>query len=135
LKWPTERVNVVYKAIVQREACEAIERQRQDMITALFANPNWDGENSQLRADHIQELNRHFNDAIELVYYPEGTGDDIDWNNPFYAAAKRGLQKTRLKYGIQQAGESIGEVIEMSTKQDQEQIRARLESRKEIDQI
>lgn len=135
MRWPVERVNAIYKAIVQREACEQIERQRQDMITALFANPNWDGENSQLRADHITDLNRHFNEAIEFVYFPQGHEGDIDWNNPFYAAAKRGLQKTRVKYGLEQPADSIGEVIELTTKQDQEQIRARLESRKEIDQI
>jgi len=127
-------VNAIYKAIVQREACESIEAQRIQMISALFANSNWDGDNAQARADHVRELNEHFNRAIELVYYPGGTEDDIDWTNPFYAAAKRGLQKTRVKYGLEQ-GDSIGEVIDMTTESDQEQIKARLESRQQIDQI
>ena len=104
------------------------------MISALFANSNWDGDNSQARADHIKELNQHFNNAIELVYYPRGREDDIDWSLPWYAAAKRGLEKTRLKYGIQD-GDTIGEVIELTTESDQEQIKARLESRKAIDQM
>jgi len=134
LKWPTDRVNAIYKAIIQREACESIESQRMQMISALFANSNWDGDNSQARADHIKELNQHFNNAIELVYYPRGREDDIDWSLPWYAAAKRGLEKTRLKYGIQD-GDTIGEVIELTTESDQEQIKARLESRKAIDQM
>jgi intergrase/recombinase len=133
LKWPTDRVNAIYKAIIQREACESIEAQRVQMISALFANSNWDGDNSQARADHIKELNRHFNDAIELVYFPQGQADDIDWKNPFYAAARRGLQKTRLKYGL--VKDETAEVIELTTKQDQEQIQARIEGRQAIDQM
>lgn len=125
-------MDAIYKAIVQREAIMSIESQRTQMITALFANPNWDGENATKRTEHIRELNLHFNKAIELVYYPEGKEVDIDWSNPFYAAAKRGIEKTRQKYGI--SGKSMGEVIEMTTEMDQEQIRARIESRKSIDQ-
>jgi hypothetical protein len=133
MRWPSERVEAIYKAIVQREAMTMIENQRQAMITALYANPNWDGENAEKRVEQIRELNQHFNRAIELVYFPESAEPEIDWSNPFYAAAKRGLQKTREKLGI--AGKSMGEVIELTTAQDQEQIRARIESRKEIDQV
>jgi hypothetical protein len=134
LKWPTERVNAIYKAIIQREAVESIETQRVQMISALFANSNWDGDNAQARADHIKELNGHFNDAIELVYYPQGKEDEINWNNPFWAGAKRGLEKTKLKYGLAD-GDTVGEVIELTTDSDQEQIKARLESRQAIDQM
>jgi hypothetical protein len=109
-----------------------IEEQRHAMITALYANPNWDGENAQKRVDQIAELNKHFNRAIELVYYPEAQEPDVDWKNPFYAAAKRGLERTRQKLGL--TGKSMAEVIELTTAQDQEQIKARIEARKSIDQ-
>lgn len=125
-------MDAIYKAIVQREAVQSIESQRTQMIAALFANPNWDGDNAEKRTEQIQQLNGHFNKAIETIYFPKGAEPDIDWNNPFYAAAKRGLEKTRQKYGI--TGKSMGEVVEMSTAMDQEQIRARIESRQAIDQ-
>jgi len=132
LDWPSDRVDAVYKAIIQREGVQSIESQRMQMISALFANPNWDGENSDKRTAYIQNLNQHFNKAIELLYYPEGVDPDIDWNNPFYAAALRGLDKTRQKLGI--SGKSMSEVVEMTTEIDVEQLKARLDSRKEIDQ-
>jgi len=125
-------VESIYKAIIQREAVESIESQRTQMIASLFANPNWDGDNADKRTEQIRTLNEHFNKAIESIYFPKGAEPDIDWDNPFYAAAKRGLQRTREKYGID--GKSMGEVIEMTTAMDQEQIRARIESRQAIDQ-
>jgi hypothetical protein len=103
------------------------------MIAALFSNPNWDGEESN-RSSHITSLNEHFNRAIELIYHPEGIEPDIDWkNNPFWAAAKRGLEKTRTKYGIDD--KPMGEVVENDFGLDKKQIQARIESRKYIDQV
>jgi hypothetical protein len=125
-------VESIYTAIIRREAVESIESQRTQMIAALFANPNWDGDNAEKRTQQIQTLNEHFNKAIESIYFPKGVEPDIDWDNPFYAAAKRGLEKTRQKYGI--TGKSMGEVVQMTTQMDQEQIRARIESRQSIDQ-
>lgn len=105
------------------------------MIAALFANPNWDGENADKRNEQIRAWNDHYNAAIESIYFPDDVEPEIDWDNPFYAAAKRGLEKTRLKYGLATEDDTpIGEVIERTTKQDQEKIRARIESRKSIDQ-
>lgn len=105
------------------------------MSAALYANPNWDGENSSKRVEQLKEWAAHFNRAIELVYYPEGNEPDIDWDNPFYAAAKRGLERTRLKYGLKDVGDnSMEEVIELTTEEDMKQIKARLEARRSIDQ-
>lgn len=106
--------------------------QRMQMVSALFSNPNWDGENADKRTQYIQDLNGHFNKAIELLYYPEGAEPDIDWNNPFYSAARRGLEKTRQKLGV--SGKSMGEVIEMTTEMDTEKLKAQLEARESMDQ-
>lgn len=124
-------MEAVYKAIIQREAAESIEVQRTTMIAALFSNPTWDDEKND-RTTRIQELNRQFNEAIELVYNPRPK-HDVDWNNPFYAAAKRGLQKTREKYAwaIDGKGKTLEEVVSPN---DQDQLRAREEGRKAIDQ-
>jgi hypothetical protein len=122
-------VEAIYKAIIQREAVESIERQRSTMIAALFSNPTWDDEKND-RTTRIQELNRQFNDAIELVYNPRPK-HDVDWQNPFYAAAKRGLQKTREKYAWAIDGKEMQEAMSPS---DQEQLRVREEGRRAIDQ-
>ena len=124
-------MEAIYKAIIQREAVESIEMQRTTMIAALFSNPTWDDEKND-RTTRIQELNRQFNEAIELVYNPRPK-HDVDWTNPFYAAAKRGLQKTREKYAwaIDGQGKTLSDVVSPN---DQEQLRVREESRKAIDQ-
>lgn len=128
MKWPADRVNAIHKAIIQRKAVESIEFQRVQLIASTFSNPNWDSEKSD-RAERLRELNEHFNKAVELVYYPEGNEPEIDWDNPFYAAAKRGLEKTRAKYAV--TGQMpIDNVVEISP----EQVRARKESREAIDQ-
>jgi hypothetical protein len=113
---------------------EGIEQQRMMMITALFQNPNWDGEeNVAKRTSQIESYNEHFNKAIELVYHPERAEPDIDWSNPFWAAAKRGLEKTRQRLGL--SDKSLSTLRETTTEQDQERIKARLEARKSIDQV
>ena len=124
------RVDAVYKALIQQDAVANIERQRSDMICALFANPTWDDEKND-RQERIRELNIQFNTAVELVYNPRANEPDIDWDNPFYAAAKRGLEKTRQKYEWAIQGKTWKEAI---SPKDEEQIRARLDSRKQIDQ-
>lgn len=124
-------MEAIYKAILQREAREAIERQRDAMTTALFSNPNWDDAKAN-RTEKLQEMNDQFNHAIELIYYPErADADDIDWDKPFYAAAKRGLERTRQKYAWATEGKTMQQIIEPK---DEDQLRARDESRKGIDQ-
>lgn len=102
------------------------------MTTALFINPNWDQEGND-REERIKELNKNFDQAIELVYYPERAKEpEIDWNNPFYAAHKRGIEKTRQKYAWAIEQRRMKDVIEPM---DKEQLEARSRGRKAIDQL
>lgn len=118
--------------MVQRQAVQSIEAQRMQIIAALYSNPNWDDERAE-RSERISELNDHFNEAIELVYYPDARKEpEIDWNNPFYAAAKRGIERTREKHRMLIGDAStMRDVVEM----EEEQITARDKSRRDIDQI
>lgn len=100
------------------------------MTAALFSNPNWDDEKND-RGAKLRELNEHFNGAIEAIYNPKPK-KQIDWSNPFYAAAKRGLEKTRQKYAWAIEEKVMEDVIDPKRL---EQLRAREESRKAIDQI
>jgi len=124
------RVDAIYKAILQREAVEGIERQRNNMIAAIFSNPTWD-EHPEKRTERIRDLDTHFNDIVELVYNPKKAEPDIDWDNPFWSASKRNLEKTRAKYSWAIDGKQMREVIEPITK---EQLEARERGRKAIDQ-
>jgi hypothetical protein len=120
LRWPARRVEGIYKAILIRESVESVEQQRRDMISACYANPNWDGkDNAQKRNDYLRELNRHFNSAITAIYYPEGPkAQEIDWSNPFFAAHKREIAKTKRLFAEAQ-GKSFQDVIDEDKTEDE----------------
>lgn len=130
MSWPTSRFEAIYKAMIQRQAVESIEEQRNAMTAALFANPNWDDSKND-REGRLKELNENYDQAITAIYFPDKKdGDEIDWDNPFYAAAKRGLERTRQQLGLEE-GKQMRDVVEM----DEEQLRAREASRNAIDQV
>lgn len=67
------------------------------MIAALWANTNYDEEKGAHRHTAIEEIEANFKRAVKMVH--AGTveeadeGTEIDWNDPFFAAAARGLMK------------------------------------------
>lgn len=85
------------------------------MIAAAYTNPNWDGkENAEKRSEYIRDINKHFNAAITRIYYPDGPKEqEIDWDNPFYAAHKREIERTRELINGQLQGRTAGEVLEL----------------------
>lgn len=118
----------IYRAIIRREAVESIEHQRRDMIAACYANPNWDGkDNAEKRKEYLDEINVHFNKAITAIYHPEGSVRevDVDWSNPFFAAHKREMVRTRELFGLNIAGEDgdkpIGEIVDAEQRVDQQE--------------
>ena len=113
MRWPAKRVEGIYKAIVTREAVASMEEQRRDMIAACYANPNWDGkDNAEKRNDYLKDLNRHFNEAITAIYYPDRPREQrIDWSNPFFAAHRREMLRTK-KLFEEATGKTLGDVIE-----------------------
>lgn len=96
---------------------EAIEQQRRDMVAASYSNPNWDGkDNASKREEYLRELNRHFNDAITAIYYPKEREQEVDWNNPFFAAHRREMERTKERFseilGHDIGDKTAGEVLE-----------------------
>jgi len=89
------------------------------MIAAAYSNPNWDSkENQEKRKEYLKDLNRHFNNAISRVYEPKGKPEpEIDWNNPFYAAHKREIERTKERFQLQIEGKTAGEILEEEEKQ------------------
>lgn len=103
------------------------------MISAAYANPTWNEKgNTDKMGAYLQGLNDHFDKAIEMVDYPEGIEPEVNWKNPFYAAAKRGLEKSRQKYAKMLEGKTLGEVV---SPKDKEQMEARERGRQAIDQM
>jgi hypothetical protein len=127
-------VEGVYQAIIRREAVASIESQRRDMIAAAYTNPNWDGkDNAEKRKEYIKDLNRHFNTAIARIYDPRPQEPEIDWDNPFYAAHKREIERTKERLQMQIEGKTAGEILEVEEERKEE--KEREDPRSEIDQI
>jgi hypothetical protein len=95
----------------------SIEQQRRDMIAACYSNPNWDGkDNSSKREEYLKKLNEHFNQAITAVYAPpdkKRDEQDVDWDNPFFAAHKREIEKTKaaMRLVLDDQGKTAGELL------------------------
>jgi hypothetical protein len=122
--------------MVKRQARESIEKQKAQMIAALYANSAFDEskEGQKARAERIKSIEKHFNRAIELIYDPHSSDPDeneIDWNNPFWMAARRAKQRRDEIVAAQKGTANVQDVIEM----DKDQLKARAESRSSIDQL
>jgi len=85
------------------------------MIAACYSNPNWDGkDNAENRKEYLRQLNEHFNQAIDKIHNPqEAVGADVDWKNPFYAAHKREIARTREAFALAlgERGQTAGDVL------------------------
>ena len=119
MKWPVKRVEGIYKAIVTREAVASIEQQRRDMIAACYSNPNWDGkDNAEKRKEYLKSINDHFNQAITAIYHPGGPREvDVDWDNPFFAAHKREIARTRAMFAEAMGEDDIAAVEKLATEE------------------
>lgn len=82
------------------------------MIAALYANTNMDMKENN-RSERIKDLETHFNRAIEMIYNDGRNPDaeEIDWNNPFWAAARRAYQRKNIEIEGAQGNNSVGEVL------------------------
>jgi hypothetical protein len=86
------------------------------MISACYSNPNWDGKaNADKRTEYLRDVNRHFNNAITEIYYPKGIEVEVDWSNPFFAAHKREIERTRQLFAEAQ-GKTMGELVDEEEK-------------------
>lgn len=122
--------------MVQREGAAELRRQRDMIIAGLYANSNFTGDQGGTdRADNIKSLERHFNKAITVIYYPRAFKEkDVDWDNPFWSAAKRSRERlTKLMQSLE--GTAPQTTMEEATGMSKEQMEARTNSRRSIDQI
>ncbi len=106
------------------------------MVAALYSNPNWD-DNANDRPGRIKEINQHYNKVIELIYDPTlDDSDEPDWENPFWQAHLRALQRTREKWGLDHPERTMREVIDTDEKESRmlQALEQRAKRREGLDQ-
>lgn len=98
MEWPASRFEAAYEAMLKRELVDDMRDQKGRMIAALWSNSNYDpqeeGQESP-RNSLVEEIEGNFDEAVARVYGydDESLAEDIDWEDPFFAAAKRGMEK------------------------------------------
>lgn len=102
LKWPARRFDHFYLLHQKRQIVAGLERQKVEMVAALWSNSNWD-DGKDSRKNAIADIESSYEEAlrkIESIGKPiQDDGEQIDKDNPFFAAAERGIQKLEDKYG------------------------------------
>jgi hypothetical protein len=97
LGWPWRRFEAFYEAHQKRQIIDELTTRKIAMINALYSNSNYDGqENNEKRDRIIQTLEDQFNESVAILYGVKQTAkdkDEIDENNPFFQAMKRGLER------------------------------------------
>lgn len=94
MQWPALRFERFYEAFLRRQIIEELTSRKISMINALFSNSNYDGDNAKIRDQVIERLEDQFNDALALLYGGKRSEDEeIDKDNPFFAAMDRGLKR------------------------------------------
>lgn len=107
--------------MVRREAVKSIETQKLQMISALYANSAFDESEQGLneRKKRIKDIEDNFNKAIELVYNPDAHKEsEIDWNNPFWQAARRAQQRRMERFRGEGRATTVAQVVEREQDED-----------------
>lgn len=79
--------------MLRRELVEELRDRKNAMINALWSNPNWDGEEAN-RSEIVAQIEDDFDKAVAHVYGDEVSDEDeIDWDDPFFAKARKGTER------------------------------------------
>lgn len=103
MRWPWRRFEVFFDRHLLRKARVAIEAQRDALIAAINANPNYDGqEASQAKIKRIEDIQEVSAQAIEQLYdrslTPEKENDPFE-SDPLFKSMKSSVSsgKPRLE--------------------------------------
>lgn len=93
LQWPWRRFERFYAAYLKRQAVEGLERRKDQMISSLWSNSNYDDDKGT-RKNAIEELEQHYEEATRLILHgPQVHEEEIDENNPFFQPALRAARE------------------------------------------
>lgn len=100
---------------MRRQLVEVLERRKEMMIAALWANSGFEGqEGASARKSGIEDLERHYDEAIARIL--EGDTEEelppelAEDKYGFFAAGTRGVQK--LDVPRQDEGAAVKDVVE-----------------------
>lgn len=103
----------MYGVFVKRHVIEGMERRRDGMIAALWANSNYDDDKGT-RSEAIASIEASYEEAMTIVR----TGrkhveeDDVDLhNNPFFAPAMQGAAQIETPIEEHQGG-TVAEAVD-----------------------
>jgi hypothetical protein len=77
---------------MQRRLLESLERRKEDMISALWANSNYDDDKGSRRSA-IEEIEKNYEEVAQAIIYGEEQEQEIDEDNPFFASGKKAIAK------------------------------------------
>jgi hypothetical protein len=102
MNWPAIRVEKFFDAYYKRKIIEELNQRKLGMISALWANSNYDGEkNAEIRQRIIDQLEEQFSTTCLKIYNPGyKSKDEIEEeklkSNPFFAAGRKKLVEQGL---------------------------------------
>ena len=109
---------------MRRALIESLDRRKEMMIAALWANSGFEGQDgANARREAIEDLEMHYDEAVEKIHSgvqaePE---EEIDTDNPFWGQMQKGMDKIhqpREDEGtVQEALESEGQYQYMNVDQ------------------
>lgn len=101
LQWSARKFEHFYVRFQKRQVIEGLERQKNDMVAALWSNSTWDDKKGT-RATAIEQIEEQYAEATRKIK-ASGTQkqdeEEIDPNNPFFAASERGVAKVEQRMG------------------------------------
>lgn len=86
---------------MKRKVADDLNQRRIVEVAAMWGNANMDmvEDDPNIRSNMQRELEINYNTAIAALYGEKieaNKEDEIDYNNPFWAAMKRGIEKYSL---------------------------------------
>jgi len=98
-EWPASKFEKFYEAYAKRKVADELSHRRALETAALWGNTNLDTEeNENARQTLMQSIDTSYSTAIKMVYGEEVDlpEKEVDWDDPWWAAAKRGMEKRKL---------------------------------------
>jgi hypothetical protein len=102
---------------MRRRLTEVLERRKEMMIAALWANSGFEGQQgADARRAAIEELEEHYDSAVRNILMRDQQEEEIDKDNPFFAAAERGLQRIAP---VKKSTGTVADAVEEDEEEDQ----------------
>lgn len=94
MNWPALRFEKFFESMQKRKLVDELKQRKFAMLNAMYSNSNYDGENSKLREQAIENLEAQFANATTIIYTGKSPDEEqIDADNPFFKAVDRGLER------------------------------------------